>query len=823
MSMLSVLSHRTCLHYQALTWCRTLYIRQRINLINEVTRTYSSFEKGHRLSTVTDGQDGSHVKSDQRTSNLTNKRSDNYSGQSASKYDGKLSKYNHEHSYKRHKSSFGRKLFKDRDISDVERAAEMKDVEMLKDLPESERFGTGIGNLQEKGEAKQNKPRKQTVLPKNWSDTFGTMPVQEGESSMEKSAFTENEKYWDELETEDKTAKFYNHIRLARYNRRHIPNWYARKIMKLGKKGEIRKAIEVFDKWMIENDRVKPTAFEFSVLINLLADVGYTEKAFQLYYQMQRMKIYCPDVIYTSLFNACANSPWPEDGLKWANRLHKAMLVKDVNPTYITYLAMIKAFGRNGDINAAFRLADEAIELYCDDHLLSNLLNACISDKDAGFRHAVVVWRKFRKLGVQPCLRAYNLLLRAVRECGIGDPDLVNRLLDGKIQIDRNLGTNERYKALDSSSIDRESLSNDMPRMPKKYKQKEDNAVNERKAERKVRNRVKSFQEIDKLLAKYQLSEKENEINDPDFEDPQNEDHKSEEKESKDLQVRKEWWQLDVFENPVGTTAVSELEVASNEINLPNILNPDEDFSSVIQVSAVTSKEDRLAFLGGMDGFLKTLEKENIKPDIVTYTQLAQVVPEHLEDELIDEMWINGIKPDTDFYNLLIRKRVMVDKQRAWDLYERLRHEENQPNVKTFSCLALACTFRKDGLKLLDEMMAADIMPNLYTINCLLIASKFKFGYKKEILRKMQELGIKPNDHFIELIEKQISNAKQKLVQMERNNTHSDAKDQSIEMFRQKLQGFLDFYDKWAQHNILEEEPHPWKYFMEPEKEFNKQ
>ena len=39
----------------------------------------------------------------------------------------------------------------------------------------------------------------------------------------------------------------------------------------------------MFETWMIKQDRVKPTGYEFSVLIKLLSDVGYTEKAFELY------------------------------------------------------------------------------------------------------------------------------------------------------------------------------------------------------------------------------------------------------------------------------------------------------------------------------------------------------------------------------------------------------------------------------------------------------------------------------------------------------------------------------------------------------------
>lgn len=51
-------------------------------------------------------------------------------------------------------------------------------------------------------------------------------------------------------------------------------------------------------------------------------------------------------------------------------------------------------------------------------------------------------------------------------------------------------------------------------------------------------------------------------------------------------------------------------------------------------------------------------------------------------------------------------------------------------------------------------------------MNCLMIASHFNFEYKSEILKKMHEFGIKPTERFIEIVEKQISNAKQTLAEM---------------------------------------------------------
>ena len=49
---------------------------------------------------------------------------------------------------------------------------------------------------------------------------------------------------------------------------------------------QVKEAIEVFDKWMIEQDRVKPTIFEYGVMISLLGRAGYTHKAFQLHKQV---------------------------------------------------------------------------------------------------------------------------------------------------------------------------------------------------------------------------------------------------------------------------------------------------------------------------------------------------------------------------------------------------------------------------------------------------------------------------------------------------------------------------------------------------------
>lgn len=701
-----------------------------------------------------------------------------------------------------------------------------KDQVVLDDLPAYDRFGLGAGEFREipENEVKSKFSRKKTDLPPRWSETFGTLTPEEEESS-----FADNEKYWDELQNEEKATKFYKHIRLSRYNRRHVPNWYARRIVKLGKKGKIREAIEVFDKWMIEQDRVKPTAYEFQVLIDLLAQVGYTKKAFQLYNQMCSMRINYPNHAFTSLFNACANSPWPANGLNLANRLRTRMLVKGIRPNYITYLAMIKAFGKCGDINTAFSIADEAARLQVTDDLLNNLLVACISDKESGFRHAVMVWRKMKKFGIQPSLASYNLLVRTVNECGIGDQKLIDKLLDSTEGTSQTVKETMYLEAkhieskTETSASEERSVEVDPEMFVDSGKNLPEPTVSSTGNMSKFqRKKSETFKEIDALLTKYDLGESQlneisersgNQVDELDLSDDNIVDTVV------PVNENKEWWELDIFKTPVDGLTFAKEEERVDVVALPDILDPNEDFSAIVKVGPVKTKEERLALLGGVDGFLSMLLEQKITPDIVTYTQLAQVVPDYLEDRLIEEMWANGVKPDIDFYNQLIAKRARKDREGALELYRRLKLEELTPNIRTYSCLAFLCHTKEEGLVLLEEMMAAGVTPNSYTFGALLWASRYDFEYKKDVLRKMQELGIKPGVRAIELLEARIREAKALLLKYEKQRPADEKLQRKTKQFARNLNHFVSFYEKWAQYNYVEEETHPWKDFMDEPKE----
>ncbi len=108
---------------------------------------------------------------------------------------------------------------------------------------------------------------------------------------------------------------------------------------------------------------------------------------------MKKMGLESEDPTYTALFNACSNSPWKEDGLRRAEHLQRHLQEKDYTANSTTYKAMVKAFGMCGDLQTAFALVDEMHNhgYAVDDEVFSHLLIACISDKEAGLKHAIEV------------------------------------------------------------------------------------------------------------------------------------------------------------------------------------------------------------------------------------------------------------------------------------------------------------------------------------------------------------------------------------------------------------------------------------------------
>lgn len=206
---------------------------------------------------------------------------------------------------------------------------------------------------------------------------------------------------------------------------------YADMIKEHLKNNRIKEAIDVLEVRMIEEDRVKPENYIFNLLIGGCARVGYSKQAFLLYNKMKQRGLKPTGGTYTSLFNACANAPFINDGLEKANRLREIMIEKGYEPNASNYNAMIKAYGRCRDVKTAFQLVDEMItkEIPLSTDTFNFVLQACASEKEMGFRHALLVWHKMYQRKLAPDIYSFNLMLRCCRDTNIGDVETTEEVV----------------------------------------------------------------------------------------------------------------------------------------------------------------------------------------------------------------------------------------------------------------------------------------------------------------------------------------------------------------------------------------------------------
>lgn len=206
---------------------------------------------------------------------------------------------------------------------------------------------------------------------------------------------------------------------------------YAKMIKDFLRKKQIQEAVDVLEVKMLKEDRVKPESYIYNLILGGCGRVGYTKMAFKLFNEMKKRGLKPMGGTYTALFNACANSPWPNDGLLRAKQLKELMFEKGVIPNDTTYNSMIKAFGRCGDMETAFEIVDEMIlnRIPIKTDVVNFLLQTCISNKESGFLHALLVWKKFKENKITPDIYSFNLLQHCIRDCGLGDPQIAKTLL----------------------------------------------------------------------------------------------------------------------------------------------------------------------------------------------------------------------------------------------------------------------------------------------------------------------------------------------------------------------------------------------------------
>jgi len=259
-----------------------------------------------------------------------------------------------------------------------------------------------------------------------------------------------------------------------------------------------------------------------------------------------------------------------------------------------------------------------------------------------------------RQKKVSPQIHQYNLLLRAIRDCGIGSIEFAQQLIRKKPAIDA-----PHHEVITAISASREDTSINISKNDGyKVLGGDDEHIRDTMTIKMVDAQDKSDEVADKEMGNDREKEKDKE--------------------------HKYWWQYDNKVKPETQPSPKPASVqltkeqipavlSANSMDreqplsgvsifdmaIPNILNPRGRFQSIMSLNDLDTPTKRLALIGGMPGFLSHMRKDSVKPDIRTFTQLLDAIPSSrdAETDLLAVMSVHEVKPDVDFFNLLIRKR----------------------------------------------------------------------------------------------------------------------------------------------------------------------
>ena len=237
------------------------------------------------------------------------------------------------------------------------------------------------------------------------------------------------------------------------------------------------------------------------------------------------------------------------------------------------------------------------------------------------------VWRKLVQRGVKPDLASYNLLLRAIKECGVGPLTRDNNLLlieTGSQEPGSHHGNKADRKKIVSSlqmKVDPDNLGSASVV----------EIIEGVEPSHSMNTSPYSTLTNEKTVQKHM-----------DREGVDTGGHREVDKPAVDGSI-KHWWEydLDKFTETKSDAVVKKAVkrdlsdiLPLDPEKMPNILNPFDRSLQVVSLGMIETKEERLALCGGMKGYLSSIEREGIKPDPVTFIQLVSVVPPHEEDEV---------------------------------------------------------------------------------------------------------------------------------------------------------------------------------------------
>lgn len=618
--------------------------------------------------------------------------------------------------------------------------------------------------------------RPTTKVAEDLEDTFGTLS-RTGSKSLAVNRTERN--YAEDPEGYDEESFDLGPRKNAYYYKYEISK-YARQ----GQAG-LRKALELFQT-MKSKDRLTPTIDNYSPLLYGCAKSGYAKRAFELYNECLNSGQRPPQSHITCLINACAECPFPEysiERLRWLRDHVRVDLCRSLN--LIQYNALVKAYGKLGQLGEASKVVQEMIQrgIYPDLGTFVQLLLGCTSDKEKGTAIALRVYKRMRLYGLKPDYSVFELMLKCIRDCGMGTPELMKQILDELPAVtvfDEKLRYKSKYKKKSPSDTSQNfewmPLLSDLGQSIETALTTEHSTSSGAKLIEEGPNRQKSIVTLPSTTEAYLISCHE---------------------------------------------ADSSLRFA------PNLLSDDHlELSRRIQgidYEKLKFPSNRLELFGGIHGYLETMKKFDCKPNLKTFTTLIGCIysKPSTRSEILRLAREYSVEPDSVFYNIFFKNicsniREPNRLEQAMSLLDVMQQDNIRPDIATFEHLASACDTIPRARKLIEDVercgfiVSQKMFKNLFKVAIkehnlgllnLLIKLSLNRNYnpEKTIVERMEELRLECHDLVIKIEKGLVSKEDLPTWCGKDFVTHYDQFDKA--------------FGYWSKSLKIEEEEHPWSQF----------
>lgn len=262
------------------------------------------------------------------------------------------------------------------------------------------------------------------------------------------------------------------------------------------------------------------------------------------------------------------------------------------------------------------------------------------------------------KLGIKADSHTYNLMLRAARDCGIGNPAVASKLLL--------------------------SPPENSPQLKLPPGRRKEKVKNQRKKGSESAAVQLDVEAMEKQLFQESSVQPEERIQ------PQNKDVAEAEPAAPDSS-RVTHSRGGALMRRVQSEMDQEQPHPSQELplyNLPNLLDSRVADTGVVSLGTVATPSHRLALMGDVEGFLNKMKEDNAEPNIKTFTLLAELVEPQSSSEssllaLLDD---HKVKVDVTFFNTLMKKRSKLGDLEGAKVREK---PQNQPHHHLMSHASL--------------------------------------------------------------------------------------------------------------------------------------